>query len=140
MGARDRCAECSYTGSVRRLLTFALLLVFSLPLIAPFFVADAAEATLPACCRRNGKHHCMMMMQFSQQSAALKFTTVTEKCPYGPLAPVNFVLPLLTPPADAAVFAGLIGHPAIFTQTQAAYRFSCIRTRQKRGPPANNLL
>jgi hypothetical protein len=43
---------------VRRVLALALLGVFSFSLIPLQAFAADDEAGLPACCRRNGKHHC----------------------------------------------------------------------------------
>jgi hypothetical protein len=53
--------ERTFPVIVRRAIAFSLMVLFSLTLIAPLFAPDA-DANLPACCRRNGKHHCMMRM------------------------------------------------------------------------------
>jgi hypothetical protein len=44
---------------MRRTIALALTMIFSWMLIGPAFGPDA-DANLPPCCRRNGKHHCMM--------------------------------------------------------------------------------
>ncbi|HVV45274.1 MAG TPA: hypothetical protein VHC72_08700 [Bryobacteraceae bacterium] len=49
---------------MRRLLASLLLVVFSLSLISPA-LASAAKSNLPACCLRNGKHHCEMAAEVS---------------------------------------------------------------------------
>jgi hypothetical protein len=47
---------------MRRFLAIALLIAFGSPLVAPLFAATAdPEASLPACCRSHGKHHCAMI-------------------------------------------------------------------------------
>jgi hypothetical protein len=58
-----------YNRSVRRLLAISLLLLFSFPLVSPLLALSAnPETNLPACCRRDGKHHCQMNMQRSSAS------------------------------------------------------------------------
>ncbi|HVW11052.1 MAG TPA: hypothetical protein VHC90_20850 [Bryobacteraceae bacterium] len=44
---------------MRRLLASLLLVVISLSLVSPV-LASTAKSDLPACCLRNGKHHCTM--------------------------------------------------------------------------------
>jgi len=120
---------------MRRLLASALLLAFFSPLIAPVFTASINETELPACCRRNGKHHCMMY-RMAMGLAPWPYRTVQEKCPYAPFAHLSILL-----------FHGYFNHerPAAGThsavlaarvrQAEAGYRISFFRSRQKRGPP-----
>ena len=124
----------SYNLDVRRLLAISLLFLFSLPLISPL-LGDDAEASLPACCRRSGKHHCEMP-DASTATSRSGAGAVHEKCPFTPAAPAILVLPSFTPPTAAAIFAGIASHPAIAAQTEAQLRISFDRARQKRGPPA----
>jgi hypothetical protein len=118
---------------VRRLLAISLLMLFALPFALPLFGASAAEANLPLCCRRNGKHHCAMMDMDSPQGPSM--STVSEKCPYSIVPPAILVLPTFTPSTAASVFAGITRHPAAAPQTEAQRRISFDRSRQKRGPP-----
>ena len=123
---------------MRRLLAISLLMLFSFSLISPLLATDALEASLPACCRRAGKHHCAMQIADSEQGRNIGI--VAEKCPYAPAAPAVMHLSVFAPPAAEAVFAGLVGHPAVHAQTAAQYRISFDRSRQKRGPPSLILL
>jgi hypothetical protein len=118
---------------VRRLLAISMLMFFGLPFALPLFGARAAEASLPICCRRNGKHHCAMasMDSYTGRSTSI----VTERCPYSTATPPMLVLRSFTPTTAASVFAGIAHHPAISAQTEAQWRVSFDRTRQKRGPP-----
>ncbi|MGC2163529.1 MAG: hypothetical protein WA634_16590 [Silvibacterium sp.] len=118
---------------MRRLLAISLLMLFTAPFVMPLFGTSTAESTVPACCRRNGKHHCMMNMAWSQDRT---FRTVGEKCPYSIAPPAILVLPSFKPSAAASVFAGITRHPAVVPQTEAQFRVSFDRSRQKRGPPA----
>jgi len=124
---------------VKRLLAISLLLLFSFLLVSPLLASDAVDASLPACCRRAGKHHCAMSMDTGSQPGK-SFSIVAEKCPCTPATTTAFHLSAFAPPADDAIFAGLTSHPAIHAQTEARYRISFDRARQKRGPPSLNLL
>jgi hypothetical protein len=123
---------------VRRLLSISLLALFILPLISPLLALRAdPEAGLPACCRRNGKHHCMMQMESMQAiGSGTQVTVVSMKCPMYPRA----ILPTqhhdLSVHTAALIFAGIISHPALHPQTEARARVSLFCARQKRGPPA----
>jgi hypothetical protein len=123
---------------VRRGLAISLLLLFSVSLISPLFASDTA-ASLPACCRRMGKHHCEMSSEAGTQKS-VSIGIVAEKCPCTPAVPSAFHLIVFAPPDNGAAFADLVSHPAIHAQTLAQYRISFDRSRQKRGPPILFLL
>jgi hypothetical protein len=123
---------------LRRAVAAALMLVFLSPLVLPLFAASAdREASLPACCRRHGKHHCNMTMEMMAMLAASSGPVLTTPpCPLYPAAaaPVRIVtayftaLPSLSieirrdpaPPAPA-----LLSAPAL-----------AIASQSTRGPPA----
>lgn len=118
-------------------------MVFSFPAVAPLFAGTAeSEARLPACCRKNGKHHCMMGAEGSSQlaQAGLYLTAPAEKCPYYPKAIKALRSDPYKVPTAEAVFASLMGHPAGTAQTDAKRRISRDRSRLKRGPPTSFLL
>jgi hypothetical protein len=135
-GARSAVAIC-HNDSVRRLLAISLLTLFALPFALPLCARDAADANLPICCRRDGKHHCAAMDMGSSDGTSLR--TVGEKCPYSIAPPAILVLPSLQPSNGAAIFAGIVRHPAVAPQIEAQQRISFDRTRQKRGPPNQSL-
>jgi hypothetical protein len=123
---------------VRRIVSITLLLLVSFPLISPLFAASTAGSTLPACCRRAGKHHCVMpeMMGDPASGKGIHFSALRERCPYSPatvqaaasdlLLPQNHGVHLSIPHANLALRVA---------QEEAHYRISFDRTRQKRGPP-----
>jgi hypothetical protein len=121
---------------VRRILSVSLLLLFSLPLISPLFAVDAAGTNLPACCRKDGKHHCMMVRSESQDGSGLHVSTVRERCPYGPAVPVASHVDFFSEASVVTAFAGSVSHPTGIVQTEARLRISFDRSRQKRGPPS----
>jgi hypothetical protein len=119
---------------VRRALAISLMLLFSLPVVLPLFRPSMAEATLPVCCRRGGRHQCTQRSEGATQSSGIG--VVSDKCPYTPAASVVPVLRSFTPATAASIFAGIASHPAVSPQTAAQLRISFDRARQKRGPPA----
>jgi hypothetical protein len=122
---------------VRRLLAISLLLLFGLPLAAPLFGAAVDEATLPACCRRDGKHHCAMTpAENAAPPSGLGTSSVREKCPYAPAAPALLLPRSFSPPAETSVIAQLAACPSVAARTETQGRISLDRGRQKRGPPA----
>ena len=111
-----------------------LVLVFSGPLISPMFTGTVDESSLPACCRRNGKHHCMMATMMMGEIPG--HLVIAEKCPYSPYAGLAVMLPhaFATNVLRANVrCAAVLAAPV--PQAEAGYRISFHRSRQKRGPP-----
>lgn len=126
-------------GLLRRLLSICLLAMFGLPFVSPLLALSAkSESNLPACCRRNGQHHCMM--RFGEQTSLAKhaplFQAPDEKCPYCPATLAMIHGDTFLPPTGQAIFAELKAHPAVAAQVQSKLRISRSRSRQKRGPPA----
>ncbi|MGC2300915.1 MAG: hypothetical protein WA476_19065 [Acidobacteriaceae bacterium] len=119
---------------MRRAFAATLVLLFSLPLIAPVFVPASAASQLPACCRRNGNHHCAMKMELGNLPSHDR--AVSEKCPFSPFAHTPLMQPhaftVLVSSASANLAAGPV---AIVRAAEAGYRISAERARHKRGPP-----
>jgi hypothetical protein len=113
---------------MHRFLATFFVIAFSWLLVLPVF-AVSSPSNLPACCRNNGKHHCQM-------KPVAGFSAVGERCPFyqqsSPISPFAAYQAASSP----AIFAGLVAHPALCPQTEAGYRASQYRSRQKRGPPA----
>jgi hypothetical protein len=120
---------------VRRLLSILLLLVFGLPLASPLLAQS--DASLPACCRRAGKHHCMSMMDESTGTTDHRHVSVVqEKCAYCPA-----VLSISNSPAMGLpvvlLLPALQGQSAIVMQAKTSQRIAQERARHKRGPPSS---
>jgi hypothetical protein len=127
---------------LRKLMPILLLAAFLLPLFAPLLaLGQSAESRLPACCRRNGKHHCAMSMaekgQLSVRDTAPSFTAPAERCPYCPANLMTGQLHgIVAATQSQAFYAGLVSHPAGTPQTKSKRRISENRSGQKRGPPS----
>ena len=126
-----------YTPEMRRLLAILLVTLFLLPTAMPLFALGAGpDAGLPACCRRNGKHHCMMSMEMMQaMMAGTQLHAIPMKCPLFPRALNTAQHNELSTRAAALIFAELVAHPALYMQTEARARVALFCARQKRGPP-----
>lgn len=123
---------------MRQAWSIMLLVVFSTSLIGPALFADG-DSNLPACCRRDGRHHCAMLDSMGQQesSAGPLIQSARMKCPVFPkVGPVSAYSKALGLKASEAIFASIVRHPAVQPQTEALYRVSFSRASQKRGPPA----
>jgi hypothetical protein len=119
---------------MRRLLAALLLLAFASPLVLPLFAATAdPEASLPACCRRPGHHHCAMMMAMLAAMNHPAFST--PPCPLYPTAaaPVRTAPAYITalPPLSVAIHR----EPAPPTATPLRAKHFLIPSHFTRGPP-----
>jgi len=122
---------------MRRVPAILLVLVFSFSPIGPALFVDA-DSNLPACCRRDGKHHCGMMVRdmAGPASSGPVVDALRTRCPSFPSGGA------LLPHSRAAMVAAFqtvsvsigcqIAGPA---QAEAGYRVSFSRGHQKRGPP-----
>ncbi len=124
---------------MRRTLSISLLLLFMLPLVSPLFAASTADANVPVCCRRNGKHHCVMA-KIAQHSSipdgGTNAASIQARCPYNLTAPAAVNLPFVPDEVHTAIFADAISDPARITQNQTRIRIPLDRSHQKRGPPS----
>jgi hypothetical protein len=74
--------------------------------------------------------------QLGAGSSTDNVATIDQKCPFSPQATVASHVGTCTAAPAAAVYAGIVSHPSGSPQTEAGYRVSFNRSRQKRGPPA----
>ncbi|MDR3701248.1 MAG: hypothetical protein P4L56_16495 [Candidatus Sulfopaludibacter sp.] len=116
---------------MRRALASLLLVLFSFSLIAPALRADAGP-DLPACCRRDGKHHCAMGS--GNAAGALVFGARCPSYPGSAAYPAGANVAVVK--SSAAVFAAPASYPASQRHTVAWHCIAPGRSHQKRGPPA----
>lgn len=111
-----------------------LVLVFSLPLIAPALASVPDQSRLPACCRRDGKHHCAMQMEVGNIPSGSH--VLAEKCPFLTLGHTPLLQPHAFPAVSSLAAAGPVADPAaVVAAAEAGYRIAADRARHKRGPP-----
>jgi len=126
---------------VKRAFASLLLSVLGLPLLVPGWFETVAS-TIPACCRRNGKHHCtapgdQVPGDSTQNASTVGLKAVHPSCPLNPNAGA---LPSgVTPVILSQTFS--IAQVAPSTPLGGA-RFENLcapsydRSSQKRGPPS----
>lgn len=122
-----------HSEAMHRLSAVLLIALSGYSLAGPAVLAADDESSLPACCRRAGKHHCAMTGGASESSAGPVLRSA--RCPLFPSAKV---------PANRIVtFAGsrpamlwvLIGQPADHAEVRSISRICYHRPGEKRGPP-----
>ena len=113
-----------------------LVLIFGSFLSAPFLAASLnPQDDLLACCKRNGKHRCLMRMM-ENDPGSTQVSAPPEKCPlflhaWSVTRVQNHCIG-----RGRAIYAELQSHPACHTQSEVQRRISFDRSHQKRGPPA----
>jgi hypothetical protein len=118
---------------LRRISAIVLLALFSFSLIGPALLSADAESNLPACCRRDGKHHCSSM---SGSSSGPSFKSV-ESCPFFPGSFITTTgSDTFIPVVSAAVSAPLAEHAAVLYSALASSHSYLTRSNPKRGPPS----
>jgi hypothetical protein len=120
---------------MRRIWATLLLALFGFSPIIPAMSAVDAESTLPACCRHNGAHHCVISKDNARSGGGP--TVQSARCPSFPSAKG---LPAGHTAAAAnnsqRILAAIVSHAAARAQMDALYRISYCRFGQKRGPPS----
>jgi hypothetical protein len=120
--------------SMRRASAMLLLALFGFSLISPSLFALGADSKLPACCTRNGKHHCATMATDSESSSGLALQA--GRCSFFPTGegfPASRTVALAG--ISHAGFQQLVSHLVSAHQTELFCHSSYSRAGQKRGPP-----
>ncbi|HYP14081.1 MAG TPA: hypothetical protein VEQ63_09170 [Bryobacteraceae bacterium] len=122
---------------MHRIAAIVLLLVFSVSLIPVASLAAANETSLPACCRKDGKHGCGMpgMKAVKQPvGVGLKRALKYPLFPAGASTPAPLKIYVVRP-ASAPLGLVVMGI-AEPEQAEARFRILFGHARQKRGPPS----
>jgi hypothetical protein len=135
---------------MRRILSILMLLVLGLgpvvpvsamatgltPTVASGWTGKVDESRLPACCRRNGKHHCAMSGGITTADAS-GITTIgaADSCPFAPtmvaVSVVSFAALLSGGPNTSAAVCLL----SVMLVVTMIGLFSYRRHWPQRGPP-----
>jgi len=140
---RNIPSSTHYIRKMRRPTAFAVLLFLLSSWGAPFLSAltGHTEDNLPVCCRRNGKHHCMMSLAERRALAGRyrQFDPPAEKCPYTPAAVVAVHSDPFVIPATETAFAAYCDDPATLAQSRSLLQIAETSSLRKRGPPSQRL-
>jgi hypothetical protein len=114
-----------------------MLLVFAGNTALPALFADP-EWNLPACCRRDGKHHCAMMDMagIAQDDGGAYWKSTPRKCSQFPKTGASLCAGKTGPRRAFDIGPIVSSHPTVAAQTEVLYRISHSRCREKRGPPS----
>lgn len=115
-----------------------LLVFFTMLLLVPTAIAlrQNDDASLPACCRIHGKHHCAVMHPAtSGHNGGPVLAHVTEKCPNAPASAVGTQGSAYGAAVSTLATAGLTSQPTLLPQGVLQRNGSLDRSNQKRGPP-----
>ncbi|HTV05991.1 MAG TPA: hypothetical protein VME86_11535 [Acidobacteriaceae bacterium] len=129
---------------MQRGIAILFILFFSAgPLVALSPASD--DAYLPACCRRDGMHHCAMRMAMMAARTPIPpgappVVGNPSHCPYYPHHLGVWSTPAHALLAAPAVLAEMLIEPHSPGAARATARFSQLRTRSVRGPPAVTLV
>lgn len=126
------------TSSWQRFAAALLCALFLWPIVAPIS-AFARGGTQASCCCK-GVCHCRYCKRHHRNAPPIDsspaFDAPGARCPCNPdlqlpISPARFALVGAPPTSD-----NIAAHPSGTPQTRACVRFTCIRVRHKRGPPA----
>ena len=123
---------------MQRTIAMLLATFFSLLLMLPLFV-PAQASIVPECCRKSGKHQCVMHANLAEHAAGSGISSVGARCPYNVHGMFSSNGHAGTPILTASVCVGLIAQLTDAAEAAAGYRISRHRSDQKRGPP-NSIL
>jgi hypothetical protein len=118
---------------MRRILAITLLIAFGSPLVVPLLASTTnSQSNLPACCRRNGAHHCTGLMSSAASGPALN----APPCPVypSPSMPLRLIAAALAAPPALSIEPLRSFTPLAPGGSLAL--FSIPSSNQKRGPPA----
>ncbi|MEO6982327.1 MAG: hypothetical protein ABI072_04345 [Edaphobacter sp.] len=121
---------------MRRLLAVSLLLLFNLPLISPLFALSTnLESNLPACCRKNGLHHCDMQAQITNAPGKTAISAIPTRCPAypNPVTSLNSISAQTEATAQAPPVPSRATTIRLHNRTRARSVFNS--ACQQRGPP-----
>jgi hypothetical protein len=129
------------TNTKQRISAAGVLFALILPLIICLrALSSEPEALLPACCRSNGKHHCMMSAE--QMTALLQgkyFTEVHSKCPLVPHSVPASGEHASLKHVGLRLSANHVSNPVMQPTPQTVCRHILDDKRHKRGPPSSTL-
>lgn len=123
---------------MRRALALTLLALFSWMLMAPLFAPDA-EAALPPCCRRHGKHHCMMQRLLAMSGQPGGTPAVQEHCPCQPSGGGAVQSRVYTAEAPRLLETGLVQPAPLSERSENPRQSVLFRNHPKRGPPLSRV-
>ncbi|WP_083344080.1 hypothetical protein [Terriglobus roseus] len=126
---------------MRKLLALALLIVFGFSFVPPLLAATSSESTLPACCRKAAKHHCMAMQDDSvptEHASHIELRSRMDHCPCcGVLGSTAVHVDALASTAFSSNVTPRSTRSALFPQISIYSLADATYSHGKRGPPSH---
>lgn len=122
---------------MQRAWAIVILSILGILPVAPAFTNATRTIQLPPCCRAHGKHKCEIRLRLAEShSSEPALYSSCDQFPLLQLASSTAVNPSAFLHKTAQLFfAAIVSHPVAHEQTEARFRISFARSRQKRGPP-----
>jgi hypothetical protein len=122
---------------MRRGIAIILAIVFSSMLILPAF-GGSRESGLRSCCKKNGRHHCLMGKTGSLASSN-SIEVGSARCSYFSQPSLAAQVEIFIPVIDRAGHINIALQSIVMTQMEMGYRPVRYRSNRKRGPPPSRL-
>lgn len=125
---------------LKRLTANSLLLILITSLLVPLALCFQ-QSSVPACCRRNGKHHCMSgmsgMMASNDKAPALR--TIPSRCPFR--STVATLVPVAQPQVGRTSTSTYVPPSATLARAPESFTLSASAhfPFSQRGPPTRSL-
>jgi hypothetical protein len=121
---------------LKRLIANSLLLILIASLLVPLALCFQ-QSSVPACCRRNGKHHCMsgMSSMMASNDKAPAFRTIPSRRPFR--STVATLVPVAQPQVRMTSTSAYVPPSAILAREPESFTFSASAhfPFSQRGPP-----
>jgi len=128
----------SYHDPVRRLIATALLALFSISLLSPLFAANF-DTSVPACCRRDGKHRCSMRPAHASSESG-PGARENDRCPlYQQIFLSQSRAPVAAAPQTSSLFVSDRSRSLDVRFDSVSSSIASLSAHLQRGPPSFSL-
>jgi hypothetical protein len=121
---------------MKRTIALTQLVIISWMPIAPIFGPEA-EASLPPCCRRHGKHHCIMQRLLALSGEPGGRPAVQEQCPCQPSGGGAVQSRIYAAAAPRPLCAGIVQPAPLPERIETPRPFAILDVHPQRGPPTS---
>ncbi|MEZ2346681.1 hypothetical protein AB6729_06615 [Terriglobus sp. RCC_193] len=118
-----------------------MLIIFGFSFVPPLLAATGSESTLPACCRKTAKHHCMAMQDDSDPTAHASHTELRSRMDHCPCCGVLGSTAVHVDAFASTTFSGNVTprstRSGLFPQISIYSLADPVYSHGKRGPPSH---
>jgi hypothetical protein len=124
--------ELGFVVFMRRLIASIVLCLLAWGPLSPLAVSAAGDP-IPECCRRGGKHHCMMAGVVAADDGSTSLRTTSTPCPYRSQRATAAATPQIHKPTIVARF--ILTATRLVTPAFVVRRSQRLASMPQRGPP-----